>query len=149
MELSEITQKAGRHKRRRRVGRGRGSGMGKTSTRGHKGSWARAGGGPRPMTEGGQMSIARRIPKRGFNNAQFRTLWSIVNVGDLQERFEDSAHVTPESLVEAGLIRNRKRPLKVLANGELTRKLTVEAQQFSAAAAEKITGAGGEVRVIV
>ena len=94
------------------------------------------------------MALARRVPKRGFNNANFRTEWSIVNVGRLQERFEDNAHVTGQALVEAGLIRNLKRPVKILADGELSKKLRVEANKFSAAAAAKIAAAGGEAKSI-
>ncbi len=148
MNLSDITSQAGAHRRRTRVGRGRGSGKGKTCGRGHKGAGARAGGGSRPLTEGGQMALSRRVPKRGFNNANFRTEWSIVNVGRLQERFDDDAHVTGQALVEAGLIRNLKRPIKILAAGELSKKLRVEADQFSAAAAAKIAAAGGEAKSI-
>ncbi len=94
------------------------------------------------------MSLVRRLPKRGFNNANFRTYWSIVNVSDLQARFEDSAHVTGQALVEAGLVRNLKRPIKILGDGELKKKLTVEAQKFSASASEKITASGGEAKVV-
>jgi len=148
MNLTELTKLAGKNKRRKRIGRGRGSGHGKTSGRGHKGALARSGGGPRPLTEGGQMSLVRRLPKRGFNNANFRTYWSIVNVSDLQARFEDSAHVTGQALVEAGLVRNLKRPIKILGDGELKKKLTVEAQKFSASASEKITASGGEAKVV-
>jgi large subunit ribosomal protein L15 len=148
MNLTEITEQAGKHKRRRRVGRGHGSGHGKTSGRGHKGQNSRSGGGVRPLTEGGQMPLFRRIPKRGFNNALFRENWSIVNVGDLQERFDESAHVTGLALTEVGLVRNLKRPIKILGDGTLSKKLKVEAQKFSAQALEKITAAGGEANVV-
>ena len=148
MNLSDITSLAGAHRRKMRVGRGRGSGKGKTCGRGHKGAGARAGGGSRRLTEGGQMALSRRVPKRGFNNANFRTEWSIVNVGRLQERFEDDAHVTGQALVEAGLIRNLKLPVKILAAGELSKKLRVDANKFSAAAAAKIAAAGGEAKSI-
>ena len=148
MNLTEITKLAGRHKRRKRVGRGRSSGHGKTCGRGHKGALARSGGGPRPLTEGGQMALVRRVPKRGFNNANFRTCWWTVNVGELERRFDEAAHVTGPALVEAGLVRNLKRPIKVLGDGTLTKKLVVEVQGFSAAAARKITECGGEAKVV-
>ncbi len=145
MELSEILKQAGTHKKRKRVGRGPGSGWGKTSGRGHKGAGSRAGARKRDMTEGGQMPLFRRLPKRGFSNFVFRTNYSIVNVGDLEKRFEGGAHVTPEALLEAGLVRNLRDRVKILGNGELTKKLKVEAARFSRQAAEKIKAAGGEV----
>jgi large subunit ribosomal protein L15 len=99
------------------------------------------------MQEGGQMPTFRRIPKRGFNNAQFRTECHVVNVGDLEERYESGAHVTPQSLREAGLIRNLRNPVKILGAGSLKKKLIVDAARFSESAAEKIKAAGGEARV--
>lgn len=148
MNLTEITKKAGGHRRRRRVGRGRSSGCGKTSGRGHKGAGSRSGNSRRGMAEGGQMPTFRRLPKRGFSNALFRKVYSVINVADLEQRFEAGAHVTPTALVEAGLIRNLKYPVKVLGEGELTKKLTVDAAKFSGKAEEKIKGAGGEARVV-
>lgn len=148
MEIAEITKLAGRHKRRRRIGRGPGSGHGKTCGRGHKGGGSRAGWKRRGMAEGGQMPIFRRLPKRGFNNANFTTRFNVVNVGDLEERFDAGAHVTAAALFDAGLIRRKKLALKVLGDGSLTKAMTVEAPKFSKQAAEKITAAGGEVRVI-
>ena len=100
------------------------------------------------MIEGGQMPLFRRLPKRGFSNFAFRTTYSIVNVGDLDERFEAGAHVTPESILEAGLIRNLRYQVKILGNGELSKKLKVEASKFSKTAAEKIKAAGGEAVVV-
>jgi large subunit ribosomal protein L15 len=144
MELSEILKQAGRHKRRKRRGRGVGSGLGKTAGRGHKGAGSRAGAQKVTLTEGGQMPLIRRLPKRGFSNAQFATRYNIINVGDLESRFENGAHVTPEAYLEAGLIRNLRHKVKVLGDGELTKKLKVEAAKFSAKAAEKIKAAGGE-----
>jgi len=148
VNLTEITGLAGRHKRRKRVGRGEASGHGKTSTRGHKGCWARAGGGPRMLTEGGQMPLFRRLPKRGFNNANFETEYEVVNVADLDECFENGATVDRESLRKAGLIRRKKYPLpiKVLGEGSLSKKLVVEVERFSKSAAQKITEAGGQVK---
>lgn len=148
MELAEITKLAGRHKRRRRVGRGPGSGRGKTCGRGHKGGGSRAGWKIRGMAEGGQMPIFRRLPKRGFNNAQFATRFNIVNVADLEQRFEQGAHVTAAALHDAGLIRRKKLGVKVLGEGALTKALTVEATRFSKQAAAKISAAGGEVKVV-
>lgn len=144
MELSEILKLAGPHKRRKRIGRGAGSGHGKTSGRGHKGAGSRAGSTSVSMSEGGQMPLFRRVPKRGFSNFMFRTVYHVVNVGQLNDRFEDGAHVTPESLLDAGLIRNLRNKVKVLGDGELKRKLKVEVGAFSKSAAQKIESAGGE-----
>jgi large subunit ribosomal protein L15 len=143
MMIHEITEKVGRYPARKRVGRGRGSGKGKTSGRGHKGAGSRAGFKRRPGFEGGQMSFARRIPKRGFTNAPFRRLFHIVNVKTLDGRFEDGAELNAEVLAEAGIIRDAKLPLKVLGEGELTKKLHVTAAKFSASAKAKIEAAGG------
>ncbi|MCP4251760.1 MAG: 50S ribosomal protein L15 [bacterium] len=146
MQIAEITKLAGARKRRRRIGRGRGSGSGKTSGRGHGGGGSRAGWKQRGFAEGGQMPLFRRIPKRGFNNANFRTAYSVVNVGDLDERFEDGANVTPAALVEVGLVRNLKLGVKILGDGVISKKLNVRADRFSKQAAEKIRSAGGEAR---
>lgn len=146
MELSEITKLAGHDKRRMRVGRGRGSGHGKTCGRGSKGFGSRSGWGQRGMHEGGQMPTFRRLPKRGFTNAAFKTVYSVVNIESLEERFDSGAHVTPQSLAAVGLIRNLRFPVKILGNGNLTKKLTVDAAKFSRSAEEKIKAAGGEVR---
>ena len=147
MEIAEITKLAGAHKRRRRIGRGRGSGHGKTSGRGHKGGGSRAGWKQRGFAEGGQMPLFRRLPKRGFNNAQFRTEYHLVNVEALEERFEEGALVNGQALLEARLIRDVRRAVKVLGKGTLSKKLTVEAARFSKQAADKIRAAGGEVRI--
>ena len=145
MKLHELAPAPGSSKPARRVGRGIGSGSGKTSGRGHKGQKSRSGGGVRPGFEGGQMPLSRRLPKRGFTN-----IWAkkIVNVdlGAL-ERFENGAEITPEVLLEAGLIKQLKDGVKILSNGELTKKLTVKVPA-SKSAAEKITAAGGRVEVI-
>lgn len=148
MDLTRITKLAGANKRRKRVGRGTGSGHGKTSTRGTKGCQARAGGGVRRLTEGGQMALFRRLPKRGFNNANFRTEYAVVNVAQLEAKFEAGAHVTKEALKIAGLIRCVEMPVKVLGDGSLGKKLTVEAERFSKSAQEKIVAAGGTAKAI-
>lgn len=145
MMIHEITEKVGRHKKRKRVGRGPGSGLGKTCGRGHKGAGSRAGYSQKAAHEGGQMAFFRRIPKRGFTNSMFRTDYATVNVKDLENRFEDGAEVNPDMLVKAGLIRNAKEPVKVLGQGELSKKLTVTAAKFSESAKAKITAAGGSV----
>lgn len=145
MQITEITKLAGRHKRRKRFGRGPGSGLGKTCGRGHKGGGSRAGWKQRGMAEGGQMPLFRRLPKRGFNNYNFQTIYSVVNVGSLEERFEAGAEITPALMVEAGLVRNLRLGVKILGNGELTKKLKVCAAKFSKQAVEKIQAAGGEV----
>lgn len=149
MELAEITKLAGAHKRRKRVGRGRGSGHGKTCGRGHKGVGQRSGGTIRALTEGGQMPLFRRIPKRGFTNAKFKIVYDVVNVFELDECFEPGAEVTKLALAEAGLIRSEKRLVKILGDGDLTKKLTVQAERFSKSALQKITDAGGSVKEIV
>ncbi len=148
MELADITSKAGAHEKRKRVGRGRGSGHGKTCGRGHKGVGQRAGGSIRRLTEGGQMPLFRRIPKRGFSNAPFRTDYDIVNVCDLDELFSNGDEVTKQTLVKVGLLRNDRVLVKILGDGDLAKKLTVLADRFSKSAKEKITAAGGTVSEI-
>ena len=147
MNITEITKLAGANKRRKRIGRGPGSGSGKTAGRGHKGFGSRAGWRGRGMQEGGQMPTFRRLPKRGFNNANFATRFSVVNVACLEQRYDAGAHVTPQSLVEVGLVRNLHLPIKILGNGSLTKKLLIDAAKFSKSAVEKIKSAGGEARV--
>jgi large subunit ribosomal protein L15 len=148
MMIHEITEKAGKYKTRKRVGRGHGSGSGKTSGRGHKGAGSRAGYSRRPAFEGGQMPYFRRIPKRGFSNAAFKTVYHIVNVASLNDRFEKGATVNATTLVELGLIRNFNNPVKVLGQGDLKISLNVTADKFSASAIKKIESAGGTVTVI-
>lgn len=148
MMINDILTRAKRNKTRKRVGRGPGSGSGKTSGRGHKGCKSRAGGGTRLLTEGGQMPFFRRIPKRGFNNAQFRTEYQVVNVSVLNDRYDDGAKVTLADLEEAGLIHDAAKPVKILGNGEIGKKIEVQATRFSAQAAEKITKAGGQATKI-
>ena len=132
---------------RKRVGRGPGSGTGKTSGKGHKGQNARSGGGVRPGFEGGQLPLFRRLSKRGFNNYNFRTVYATVNVGDL-ERFEEGTTITKELLIEAGLVKKELDGIKILGNGEITKKFTVKANKFSSTAKEKIENVGGTTEVI-
>lgn len=146
MKLHELRPPAGSRARRKIVGRGPGSGHGQTSGRGDKGQKARSGGGSRPWFEGGQLPLHRRVPKRGFTNV-FRTEYACVNVKDL-ERFEAGTTVTVATLRNAGLVGKARDGVKVLGDGILTKPLTVAAHQFSRAAAEKITAAGGQVEVI-
>jgi len=145
--LHNLTPSRGSHRDRKRLGRGPGSGTGKTSGKGHKGSKARAGhhgpGGGKPQFEGGQMPLTRRIPKRGFTNP-FRVAHQLVRLEDLG-RLPEGAEATTQSLVEAGVIRARKGPAKVLANGEIERAVTVRGLKVSAGAREKIVAAGGRV----
>ena len=146
MNLSELKPAAGStHSANFRVGRGHGSGNGKTAGKGHKGQKARSGA-PRPGFEGGQMPLYRRLPKRGFTNRNTKDIVSI-NITELN-RFEDGAVVTIETLVENGVIKNPKDGVKILGNGELTKKLTDKANAFSASAAEKIQALGGTTEVI-
>lgn len=146
MKLHELKLNEGARKNRKRVGRGTGSGHGKTSTRGHKGQKARSGGGVRPGFEGGQMPLFQRLPKRGFTNIN-RKEFAIVNL-DTLNRFEDGTEVTPELLIETGIVRKEKSGIKILANGKLEKKLTVKAHKFSATAKEAIEAAGGQTEVI-
>ena len=146
MKLHELQPAEGSRKERNRVGRCQGSGNGKTAGRGSKGQKARSGGGVRLGFEGGQTPLFRRIPKRGFQNIN-RKEYAVVNLETLN-RFEDGQEVTAAVLVEAGIVKNEKDGIKVLANGKLERKLTVKANKFSQAAKEAIEAAGGTVEVI-
>ena len=145
MKLHELHPAAGSTTAPKRLGRGVGSGLGKTSGKGHKGAKARSGGGKRPGFEGGQMPLYRRVPKQGFTNI-YRTEYATVNVGQL-EIFENGTVVTVETLKEAGLVKKVMDGVKILGNGELTKKLTVEAAQFSGTAKEKIEALGGKAEV--
>lgn len=144
MDLQTLKPRPGSKHRVKRLGCGESSGHGKTSGKGHKGQKARSGGSIRLGFEGGQMPLIRRIPKRGFNNNAFKTRYAVVNLSDL-ERFADGTSVDEVILREAGLVRGVIDGVKVLGNGEITRKLTVVAAKFSAAAKEKIEKAGGSV----
>ncbi len=143
----EITSVAGKKKSRKRVGRGNGSGNGKTCGRGHKGAGSRSGSVSLSLFEGGQMPLFRRLPKRGFNNARFRKGYEIVNVKQL-ERFDDGSKIGHEELSEAGLINGLGSRVKILGDGELTKKLDVSANKFSKSAKEKISNCGGKVNVV-
>ena len=147
MKLNELEKNIGATKKRKIVGRGRGSGLGKTSGKGHKGQNARSGGGVRPVFEGGQTPLYRRLPKRGFNNAQFATVYAVINVSDLN-RFENGTVVSPALLKEVGLVKNQLDGIKVLGNGELTKKLTIQAHKFSKTAVEKIEKSGSKIEVM-
>ncbi len=147
MKLHELSPAEGATKEVKRVGRGHGSGQGKTAGKGHKGQWARSGGGVKPGFEGGQTKLAMRIPKRGFNNI-FATEFATVNVADLEARFENGAVIDEAALIESGLLKNTLDGVKVLGNGEVTKSFTVKAAKFSASAAEKIEKAGGKAEVV-
>lgn len=144
MNLNDVHEGIEKNKKRKRLGRGPGSGLGKTSGRGHKGAQSRAGYSRKPVFQGGAMPLVRRIAKRGFNN-KFALEVGEVNVADLEARFEAGADVTPDSLAEKDLAKYRYDILKVLGNGNLTKKLTVSAHRFSESARQKIEAAGGKV----
>ena len=135
-------------KAKKRVGRGPGSGMGKTATRGEKGQKKRSGASIVPWFQGGQTPLYRRIPKRGFNNARFTTRYATINLSDLNKHFNDGDVVTPEILKEKGIIKKQLSGVKVLATGNLEKKLTVKANRFSSVAVSKIEAAGGTTEVI-
>jgi large subunit ribosomal protein L15 len=143
----EITSVAGKCKARKRIGRGVGSGHGKTSTRGHKGSLSRAGSFSVSLFEGGQMPLFRRLPKRGFSNFKFETRYKIVNVSQL-EIFDEGTTVGMEQLSSAGLIDSLRNKVKILGDGELTKKLLVTAHKFSKVAEQKIVASGGTAKII-
>ena len=146
MKIHTIQPAVGANTSEKRLGRGIGSGLGKTSGKGHKGQWARSGGGVRPGFEGGQTPLARRLPKRGFNN-KFRVEYDVVNVESLNV-FENGTVVTPELLAQTRIVNGKKGGIKVLGNGHLTKKLTVKADKFSASAKSAIEAAGGVAEVI-
>lgn len=148
MNLHDVLKSAGRKKLRKRIGRGHGSGHGGTSGRGHKGGGSRAGWRKRPLAEGGAAPIFRRLPKRGFSNVQFATKYHVVNVGDLEEVFDIGAHVTVQSMLDVRLISSLDQPVKVLGDGELKKKLVIEAAKFSKSAVEKIKAAGGDAKMV-
>ena len=149
MDLSQVHIGVHKHKKKKRVGRGPGSGHGKTATRGAKGQWASAGAKkPAVMFEGGQMQLFRRIPKRGFSHATWDKTYHVVNVGDLGTRFNDGDTVDPEALKKVGLAKGPADGVRILGNGELTKKLTIKAHHFSKSAAEKIAARGGAAEVI-
>lgn len=148
MKLHDLAPVEGSNKEARRVGRGHGSGWGKTAGKGHKGQNARSGGGVKPGFEGGQTRLARRIPKRGFNNKRFADVYAEINVHQLEAAFNDGDVVTLAKLEEVGLVQKKFDGLSILGSGEITKKLTVQATRFSKTAAEKIENAGGKAEVI-
>ena len=147
MKLNGLKYNEGSKKDIKRLGRGSSSGTGKTSGRGENGQKSRSGGGVRVGFEGGQLPLYRRLPKRGFSNAMFKKTYAVINVSDLN-KFEEGTEVTPELLFEMGIIKKQLSGIKVLGNGELTKKLTVEAVKFSKSAKEAIEKAGGKVEVL-
>lgn len=146
MNLAELKPAKGSRSDKFRKGRGHGSGNGKTAGKGHKGQKARSGA-PRPGFEGGQMPLYRRLPKRGFTNINTKEIVAI-NVSELEAKFENGDNVTIEALIEKGIIKNPKDGVKILGNGELTKKLDVKVNAYSQSAAEKIQGLGGKAEVI-
>ncbi len=147
MKLHELEKNIGATHSKKRVGRGSGSGLGKTSGKGHKGQKARSGGSINPVFEGGQLPLYRRIPKRGFSNAMFKTEYAIINVEDLNN-FEDGTVVSPALLRETGMVKNQLSGIKVLGEGKLEKKLTIQAHKFSKSALEKIKESGSTAEVI-
>ena len=147
MSLNKIRPPKGAKHAKKRVGRGQGSGHGHTASRGHKGAKSRSGFRFKRGFEGGQMPLHRRVPKRGFHNP-FRVEYAVVNLDTLAEVFEAGSSVTPELLRERGLVRESRKPIKVLGRGEIAKKLTVQAHKFSGKAAEKIAAAGGTTEVL-
>ena len=149
MQLHDVHQGIKKHKQAKRVGRGTGSGSGKTSSKGHKGHSSRQGFKQNPVSEGGQMPLVRRVPKRGFNNGPFRKNFAILNISSLQEFFEAGAVVDEAALRAAGLVKGRHDDgVKILGNGELTKPLTVRAEKFSQSAVDKIVKAGGTTETV-
>ncbi len=148
MNLHDLCPPEGSRKKKKRLGQGLGSGKGKTAGKGHKGQKARAGVSIKANFEGGQMPLARRIPKRGFSNYRFAVRYEIVNVADLEDRFEAGSEITAESLCALRLISGADKPVKILGVGELSKNLTVHANAYSASAVKKIEAAGGKAEVI-
>lgn len=148
MILDDVHRGVAKRKKRKRIGRGPGSGHGKTSGRGHKGFYSRAGASRRVGHEGGQTPLARRIAKRGFSNARFADDVLIVNISKLEHAFEAGETVSPETLAEKGLAKRKFDVIKILGNGNLTKKLTVQAHKFSKSAAEKISAQGGTAEIL-
>jgi large subunit ribosomal protein L15 len=147
MDLSNLKPSEGATRDRKRVGRGHGTGQGAQAGRGHKGAKSRSGFKFKRGFEGGQMPLHRRVPKRGFHN-EFRVDYVVVNLDTLAARFDDGSVITPEALREARLIKSTRRPVKVLARGDISKKLTIRAHKFSGKAAEKIAAAGGAAEVL-
>jgi large subunit ribosomal protein L15 len=148
MMIHDITKKAGASRRRVRVGRGKGSGLGKTAGRGHKGAASRSGWSLKPQYQGGQINFIQKMPKRGFNNHNFQTRYHVVNVKAIDAFAGSGDEINAQTLAAAGLIRDARRPLKVLGEGEITKKVTITANRVSASAKAKIEKAGGTVNLI-
>jgi len=148
MKINDLKPAAGSRKRNKRIGRGPGSGHGKTSCKGHKGQKSRSGGTKGPGFEGGQMPLHRRLPKRGFRNYPFRRDFTVINLERLSALVEDLNEVTPELLIERGVLSKSKSRIKILGNGDLSRPITIKAHAFSASALKKIESAGGKAEVI-
>ena len=148
MKLQELCPAEGSRKTRKRLGQGLGSGQGKTAGKGHKGQKARKSPDIRANFEGGQMPLARRVPKRGFSNYRFAVKYEVVNVAELEDRFEAGAEVSAEALAALRLISSADKPVKILGEGEISKSLTVRANAYSASAARKIEAAGGKAEVI-
>ena len=147
MKLHELRKNEGATFRKKIVGRGSGSGSGKTSGRGQKGQNARSGGGVSPVFEGGQLPLYRRLPKRGFSNHDFKTVYAVINVGDLNV-FNDGDVVTPALLKEKGIVKKQLNGIKILGNGTLEKKITIQAHRFSSSALRKIEESGSKAEVI-
>jgi large subunit ribosomal protein L15 len=147
MDLSNLKPAPGAKRNRKRVGRGPGSGNGKTAGRGNKGAQSRSGYSFKRGFEGGQMPLHRRLPKRGFNNI-FRTEYAVVNLDQLEVRFDAGSTITPDTLREAGLVHTKRLPIKVLGRGDVTKAFTVQAHKFSGKAAEKLAAVGGKAEAI-
>lgn len=147
MKLHELKKNPGATHSKKIVGRGPGSGLGKTSGKGHKGQNARSGGGVRPVFEGGQLPLYRRLPKRGFSNAKFKCEYAVINVGDLN-KFDEGTVITPELLKETGIIKKQLAGIKVLGDGEIDKKITIRAHRFSSTALEKLEKSGSKAEVI-
>ncbi|MEA3507963.1 MAG: 50S ribosomal protein L15 [Synergistota bacterium] len=148
MELHDLRPAKGAVRKTKRLGQGPASGKGKTSGKGHKGQKSRSGGGVRPGFEGGQMPLTRRIPKRGFSNARFTKTYQLINIGRLEEVFKTGTEVGLPEMMQAGLVSDHRKPVKILASGELTVALTVRANAFSSEAMKKIQAAGGKAEVV-
>ncbi len=147
MKLHELVANEGAKQTKKRIGRGAGSGLGKTSGKGQKGQKARSGGGKGAVFEGGQLPLYRRLPKRGFTNAKFKTEYAVINLDDLN-RFDNGTEVTPALLKEVGLVKKGLDGIKVLGEGTLEKKLTIKANKFSTSALEKIEKSGSKAEVI-
>ncbi|MBQ4431381.1 MAG: 50S ribosomal protein L15 [Synergistaceae bacterium] len=148
MTLQDLHPAKGSTHKAKRLGQGIGSGTGKTSGKGHKGDKSRTGGGVRPGFEGGQMPLTRRTPKRGFNNARFAKVFQVVNLGTLDKKFDAGAEIDADAMYTARVIRKKGIPVKILADGELTKALKIKAAAFSAEAVKKIEASGGTHEVV-